>query len=555
MELMEIKETWKRQTGYTIRDIDISANGEYVIVGSFDYKVYLFDRTGTLLWDYRTGDTVRDVAITFDGRFMAAGSYDNHVYFFNTAGDLLWKFATGKPVRDISISARGEYLVVGSNDEHVYFLDRNGDLLWKYRTGGSVTTVALSMNGEYVAAGSKDRNVYYFDRSGALLWRYGTGSMIQDVEMTTKGRYIAAGSFDKYLYFLDRGGNLLWKRMCDSRLQKVAISPLGDEIAVGGEGEVILFNQNGELMWRHSTGEYEIRGLEISTQGGSIICGSRDNELLYFDRSGRVLWRYSTQQWVETVSVSSRGRFIVAGLRNGVLFLFDSLEFFRNYLEEARRGIVKLRNFGSDAVDAESLYQTALREFERENYMRALALAIRVRDVSISTMERNRPQFSYRASAEAPFRSREWTPVNLTLSNDGTADSRDILIKFTGPVRCRGELRIPFLRTDETRTIRIDMMPQSAEDGRIELIITYFDFHGREYEVRDTATIQVSEPTGISGPRMPDATRPSPLLFNVKVGKSGRTPTSPRSDPICPNCAKDIRHDWIVCPYCTTSLR
>lgn len=552
---MDIKEEWRREIGYTIRDVDTSANGEYIIVGSFDYKVYLFDREGTLLWSYLTGDTVRDVAISFDGKFMAAGSYDNNVYFFNTKGDLLWEFRTEKPVRDISISAGGEYLVVGSNDDHVYFLDHEGNMLWKYKTGGSVIAVALSMKGEYVSVGSKDRSIYFFNRFGDMLWNYETGSVVQDVEMTTKGKYVAAGSFDKNLYFLDRNGKLLWKRRCESPLQKVAISPLGDQIAAGGEGEVVLFDQNGELKWRHATGEHEVRGLEISAQGGSIICGSRDNELLYFDKNGRVLWKFPTSQWVETVAVGSRGRFITAGLRNGVLFLFDSLEFFKTYLEEARQGIVRLKNFGTETEKATSLYESAEKELEKENYMMALALAIRAREQSRSTIEKNRPVFSYMVRSESPFKFKSWTPVNLTIANTGKADSRDVMIKFTGPVRCRGERRLPFLRTDETRTIRIDMKPLSPGIHHIEMDISYFDFHGRQYSEKDTSKIRVFDSTEVIGQHLPDTVNQKTMLFKKKIGMIGKEVSTLRSDPRCPNCNREIQPDWIVCPHCATPLR
>lgn len=552
---MDIREAWKREIGYTIRDIDTSANGEYILVGSFDHKVYLFDRKGNLLWDYLTGDTVRDVAISFDGKFIAAGSYDNSVYFFNTKGDLLWKFDTEKPVRDISISAGGEYLVVGSNDHHVYFLDRKGELLWKHRTGNSVIAVAQSMKGEYITIGSKDRHIYFFNRFGDLLWKHETGSVVQDVEMTTRGRYVAAGSFDKHLYFFDRNGKLLWKRKCESPLQKVAISPLGDQIAAGGEGEVVLYNQNGELQWRHATGEHEVRGLEISTQGGSIICGSRDNELLYFDRKGRVLWSFLTPQWVEAVAVGSRGRFITAGLRNGVLYLFDSLEFFKAYLEEARQSVVRLENFGTDNGKVKALYDTAMEELDKDNYMKALASAIRTISLSKDTIQRNRPVFSYMVRSDGPFKFNSWTPINVTIANTGKADAQDMMLKFHGPVRCRGDRKLPVLKADETRTIRIEMKPLNPGFHQIELDLSYFDFHGREYLEKDTTKIRVFDSTDVIGQEIPEGTSNQTMLFKKKVGLIGKDVSTLRSNPRCPNCNRESQMDWIACPYCATSLR
>jgi len=553
--MVNISEEWKREIGYTIRDVDTSSDGEYIIVGSFDYHVYLYDKKGTLLWSYRTGDTVRDVAISFDGRYMAAGSYDEHVYFFNTNGDLLWKRKMKAPVRDISISAGGEYLVVGSNDKQVYFFDWKGQLLWEYPTAGSVFTVALSMRGEYVSVGSNDRKVYFFNRLGDLLWMYETGSAVRDVEMTSRGKYIAAGSYDHYLYFFDRSGRLIWKRKRETPIGKVAISPSGEEIATGGEGDVALFDRNGNLLWSHSTGQHELRGLEISTKGGSVICGTRDNELLYFDKIGRLLWRYRTPQWVETVAVGSRGRFITAGLRNGVLYLFDSLDFFRMYIEDARKAIVKLENLGSEAGKARNLYESAILELETENYMEALALAIRAKSLADRSLEKNRPQLSYIVETEKPIKSNTWKPIYFKIKNNGRADAQDILIRFHGPIRCRGEKRIDVLRADSGKILKMDMRPMHSGNQKIEMSIVYFDFGGREYSIADSGRIKVQdwmEPMAESTDR---ALKQTVIIFKKSGDRGEEGSPLLRTEPKCPNCNKDVQTKWIACPYCATQLR
>jgi len=564
--MIDIREEWKRETGYTIRDVDSSADGEYIIVGSFDYKVYLFDRKGTLLWSYKTGDTVRDVAISFDGRYMAAGSYDNCVYFFNTNGDLLWKYRTGAPVRDVSISAGGENIVVGSNDKYVHYLNKEGKLLWKYPTRGSVFSVALSTRGEYISAGSNDRNIYFFNKLGDLLWNYETGSAVRDVEMTTKGKYIAVGSYDHHLYFFDKSGKLLWKRERKSPIVKVAISPQGDEIATGGMGEVSLYDQNGVLQWSHNSGEHEIRGLEISTKGGSIICGSRDNELLYFDMSGRLLWRYRTSQWVETVAVGSRGRFISAGLRNGLLYLFDSLEFFKQYLEEARQSIVKLENLGSEAGKARTLYDEAMSHLYDENYLEALALAIRSRSTAERSSKKHKPILSYIVETDKAFKANTWIPIQFRISNSGRADCRDVLIKFHGPVRLRGERRIEVLKADDVKNLKMEIRPLYSGTQDVGMTIAYFDNSGRDYSISETGEITVHDWLLEKGTQK--GSTPSDTYHTHEGSDRGFTTifkrldkqqigSSPllRTEQKCPNCNRNVKTDWIACPYCAASLK
>ena len=64
--------------------VAISADGEHIAAGSFDCKVYLFDKdSSTPLWNYTTGDWVGSVAISADGEYIAAGSLDNKVYLLD----------------------------------------------------------------------------------------------------------------------------------------------------------------------------------------------------------------------------------------------------------------------------------------------------------------------------------------------------------------------------------------------------------------------------------------------------------------------------------------
>jgi len=47
---------WSYATDYIVHSVAISADGEYVAAGSYDDKVYLFDKdNSTPLWSYDTG--------------------------------------------------------------------------------------------------------------------------------------------------------------------------------------------------------------------------------------------------------------------------------------------------------------------------------------------------------------------------------------------------------------------------------------------------------------------------------------------------------------------
>ncbi|MDP6489561.1 MAG: PQQ-binding-like beta-propeller repeat protein, partial [Candidatus Poseidoniia archaeon] len=66
---------WSYTTSDPVRSVAISADGEYIAVGSEDDNVYLFDKdSSTPLWNYTTGEIAYSVAISADGQYIAAGS-------------------------------------------------------------------------------------------------------------------------------------------------------------------------------------------------------------------------------------------------------------------------------------------------------------------------------------------------------------------------------------------------------------------------------------------------------------------------------------------------
>ena len=344
-----------------VRSISVSSDGSYIAAGSYDDKVYFFNRNGNLLWSYETGNTVLDIAVTFDGSYIAAGSLDDKVYFFNRNGDLLWSYETSGRIEDVSVSSDGSYIATGTCDygfhgdtNKIYLFSHNGDLLWSYETGGWVD-VSVSSDGSYIAAGtSGDDKVYFFNRNGDLLWSYETGDIVKGVKtggrvtrvsVSSDGSYIAAGTsgtsyMDDKVYFFDRNGDLLWSYKTGNKVSDVdvAVTFDGSYIAAGTsdrsgrDNTIYLFNHNGELLWSYKTGG-RIEGISVSSDGSYIAAGTSRNiyKIYLFNHNGELLWSYETGSRVNGISVSSDGSYIAAGTssptwwRSGKVYFFSTL--------------------------------------------------------------------------------------------------------------------------------------------------------------------------------------------------------------------------------------
>ncbi|MDD1660585.1 MAG: DUF5711 family protein [Methanomicrobiales archaeon] len=161
-------EKWRYGT-FENRKLLFARDGTYLI-GASAYSVVALHPSGNLLWSYRTGSNLRDIAVSSDSRYIVAGSDDRKVYLFNRTGGLLWIHDLGDPVACVDISGNGSFITAGSGrglDRRIYLFTSAGDLAWSYQAKGWVTDVALSEDGTSLAAVSDDGVLAFFRTAGA----------------------------------------------------------------------------------------------------------------------------------------------------------------------------------------------------------------------------------------------------------------------------------------------------------------------------------------------------------------------------------------------------
>jgi len=314
---------WSYARDNPFYSVAVSADGQYIVAGSKDKKIYFFSSDGKLLWSYATGDEVLKVAVSADGQYIVAGSQDKKIYFFSNDGKLLWSYTTGSFIFSIAISADGKYIAAGSWDKNVYYFSNDGNLLWKNITGDYVECVAISAGGQYIAAGSRDKKVYYFSSDGKLLWSYATEAGVLCVAVSADGQYIAVGSIEKRVYYLMRDGNMRWSYPTGDRVYSVAISADGQYIAAGShDAKLYYLSNDGKLLRSYLTGGM-VYSVAISADGQYIAAGSHDKNVYFYERDDKLLWSFATDDVVICVAVSADGQYIAAGSRDKKVYYFS----------------------------------------------------------------------------------------------------------------------------------------------------------------------------------------------------------------------------------------
>ena len=283
------------------------------------------------LWDYLSGDKVKSVAISADGRYIAAGSWDYKIYLFNRSTSVpLWNYTTEGEVYSVDISADGQYIVAGGNDDKVYLFNRSSSIpLREYTTGNILRSVSISADGQYIAAGGSDGKVYLFNRRSSIpLLDYPTGSWVYTVSISEDGQYLVAGGSSNKVYLFNRSSSTpLLDYAIESSIHSVSISTDGQYFAAGSwDNNTYVFNRSSSTpLWNYTTGDW-VNSVSISADGQYLVAGSSDTKAYVFNRSSSTpLWNYSAIEPIESVAISADGKSIVVGGYDNNVYIFNTL--------------------------------------------------------------------------------------------------------------------------------------------------------------------------------------------------------------------------------------
>ncbi|NMC75786.1 MAG: hypothetical protein GYA60_00580 [Candidatus Methanofastidiosa archaeon] len=164
---------WDYRTGDKVNSVSLTSDGSTMAVASSDKSIYLL-KSGFLLWKYDVQAPVISVATTPDASYVVCGSgsfdskegegpKDFKVFLFDKNGNLLWDYKVGYTVSSVAITPDGSYIAVGSWDKKVHIFSKSGEHLKEFKTEGNVLSVAITPDGQKVFAGSTDANVYFLD--------------------------------------------------------------------------------------------------------------------------------------------------------------------------------------------------------------------------------------------------------------------------------------------------------------------------------------------------------------------------------------------------------
>jgi WD40 repeat protein len=337
--------TWSFYTGAEVRDVDVSDDGNYVAVGSYKNKLYLFHKDGTKLWEKgipvsndQWPRTTHSVQISGDGNYIAAGDDNGVLHLYNRAGTELWSRDMGtSKVYSVAISNDGSYIASSSGGDVNCFSRLSGTPLWNVVTD-SVRNIEISDDGVWIAIGSLSADLYLYRNdifAGTKIWEYGTEDNYVNIDMSADGQVVVVGEDDPgddfgsnaYLFSSMRDGNPgwgpgdgtpVWIYQQPDDIYTVAVSRDGMFAVIGGTnshfdpisgknfpgGKTYLFETNSGIPlinWTTGTAASS----DITSNGKYMVIGGYDRKVYLLDRDSLVpIWNYSTSGSVTSIAVS-----------------------------------------------------------------------------------------------------------------------------------------------------------------------------------------------------------------------------------------------------------
>lgn len=356
-----------------------SPDSKYLLTGSFDTDIILWDTDGNLIRKFkgkRTGGeghgrNVTSLDFSPDGQRFVSSSEDRTVKIWSTAGELI-KTLEGHRfhIFDVCYANEGQVILSASGDRTVKIWDAEGNELQSIKvannrvmaiedfpgkeefacgilTGeiqirrfdgtlihsfqgnyGQLSALDISPDGQTIAAAYDNNTAVLWNRNGEqLAVLRGHSAALNEIEFSKSGQWVLTTSWDKTAKLWNlQGEELMTFSGHTEKVVAGAISPDGKYLATGGFDFTaklwdIEFNLNNSTARKHSNSIYSV---DVSPNNELILTGSRDGTAKLWNWEGQLLKTYSDHtNEIKTTRFLPDGQRFISCSADGTAKLWD----------------------------------------------------------------------------------------------------------------------------------------------------------------------------------------------------------------------------------------
>jgi WD40 repeat protein/energy-coupling factor transporter ATP-binding protein EcfA2 len=317
-----------------VRTTAISPDGKYIISGSEDNTMRLWDLQGKQIRKPFVGHTLPITSVTFspDGRYIISGSEDKTVRLWDLQGNSIGTSFIGhnQPIQSVAFSPNGQYIVSGSEDKTIRLWDLTGKQIGQPFAGHTkgVWSVAFSPDGQYIISGSRDKTLRLWDLIGKQIGQpfKGHTDSVWSVAFSSDGKFIASGSNDKTVRVWDLTGQQKEQPFKGHKyaVLSVAIGRNNQIISGSSDNTIRLWDIQGNPIRQPLVGHMSgVTSVAINPDGRYIISASKDNTLRLWDLQNNPIGQTFSghKAAVTSVAISPDDKIIASGSNDSTIRL------------------------------------------------------------------------------------------------------------------------------------------------------------------------------------------------------------------------------------------
>lgn len=259
----------------TITCVGLSANGEYIAIGTTGGSIYLFHRSSSdIVQHWQANMPITAITLSELGTFITF-AFGSSLYFLSRfEGTPIWGGVLVLPP-DTIFNVIGDrmttYLAVSTSTHELYYIRTgNGEALWDYQFTENTTAISMNIDGSLTLA-STPSAAYLFAQTGGLTQIYTIAPRL--LAFSVLGNRVAISPNQTvYIYSTSAENPISNGTLMNETPTSLALTANGQLLFLGSsEGELYAINaQDFEILWTLSIGEL-LAQLLVPDEGDILV--------------------------------------------------------------------------------------------------------------------------------------------------------------------------------------------------------------------------------------------------------------------------------------------
>ncbi len=261
---------------------------------AYDFTLYDAGGASDVRWGF-TVETLQKMETSQSDNCVGMTSDDLYLFCNRSKS----RFLSDRHINyiDASLSHDGQRLAAAFSDLAgasfaVAYGDISGRVIWLEEFEFQPTAVSISGNGMRIAIGCETGNLTLLDSARREVWVFELNSSIKALACSTDGQRIAYAADNGSIGLIGGDGVRIWESAVNGTVTHLALSGDGNVCAVltsnpddvMGAGVVHCLMADGGEGWQHET-ERRSTGVSLSSNGKYLAVGSRDGYATLYELS------------------------------------------------------------------------------------------------------------------------------------------------------------------------------------------------------------------------------------------------------------------------------